>query len=390
MRGSAWMDLFSLAARGYYMADLNTNLEQLGLGTAGENMDQTPMDVALNTPKESGQKETEGPGNGTPVKKSGAQRRREAWARFNVEKRKAEAEGKPLPTPPSRRKNGAQRKREKKAEAGAGTRPAETPTTSACPGEVVAATAEVRKGAVGPKGPAAATQPSEGYPLKRKPQKSVSDPGAGRQNKKARRETETAGRRPAFSAVASGLPRVMVTVGEELRQRMEMVVFDELRSVVMDQILEIPEGEPVPRFRDTVLKSGMAVFYCQDADSEKWLRGVVPSLKLRDGSMARLVLPSELVKRVKMTVLVPPPKKETDKLLKLLGRQNTGLDTASWVVHGSEEVGVSTLLILGVDEKSAAVLMAKGGRAFLGTNEVQFRTSKHPGNPGEKQAAKKD
>lgn len=289
-------------------------------------------------------------------KKSGAQRRRELWLNYYREVEKARAEGRELPPPPPKRKAGS-KKGKGNIEAGARTRLMD-PGTSGAPQE---------------------EGQSEAMDRKRK-DRSVSDPTIKPVQKRRKQgQCPAQGKGPSFAAAAANLPRVMVTFGEGVGGRMEMAAFDHLKGTVMDRIMDSPEGAFIPRFKDTFLREGVATFICNDGESEKWLREAVPSIKLEDGSQARLVLPEELIKRVRMTVLVPPPRRDATQLVKLLGRQNPELDTSGWKILQSVERGPGALLILGVDEKSAERLNARGGKAFLGTGEVTFRVnSKDP------------
>ena len=145
-------------------------------------------------------------------------------------------------------------------------------------------------------------------------------------------------------------------------------------------------------FRDSgtpFVKDGVATFICNDGESEVWLREAVPTIELGDGTLARIVLPEELIKRVNVTALVPPPRREASQLVKLLGRQNPELGTSKWRVLQCLERSSACLLRLGVDEATLGVLEARGVKAFLGTSEVTFKwSSKNP--EGEDAKGKQD
>lgn len=80
--------------------------------------------------------------------------------------------------------------------------------------------------------------------------------------------------------------------------------------------------------------------------TSKWLRNVVPSLKLARRALMQLVRPKEFVKRVKVTVTMLPLQMDFDKLLMLTGIQNN-LETKSWNVHNAKVLkSEHTVLVL--------------------------------------------
>ena len=97
-----------------------------------------------------------------------------------------------------------------------------------------------------------------------------------------------------------------------------MAVFDNLKGAVMDKIVDIPEDGFVPRVRDTFEREGVATFICNDGESEVWLREAVPTIKLGIGTLARIVLPEELINRINVTVLLQPPRREPSQLVQFI------------------------------------------------------------------------
>lgn len=101
---------------------------------------------------------------------------------------------------------------------------------------------------------------------------------------------------------------------------------------------------------------------------------MVPSLKLSSGALVELVRPEELVRRVKMTARVPPPQRDSDKLVKLIGIQNN-LETKNWIVHIAKVLeSKHTLLCLGWI-LFRLELKSKNYRVHLETAEVVFKTT---------------
>ena len=62
-----------------------------------------------------------------------------------------------------------------------------------------------------------------------------------------------------------------------------MTAFDHLKGAVMDMIVDIPEDDFLPRFKDTFVRDGVATFTCNDGNSEAWLREAVPTITLETG-----------------------------------------------------------------------------------------------------------
>ncbi|CAH0551067.1 unnamed protein product [Brassicogethes aeneus] len=92
---------------------------------------------------------------------------------------------------------------------------------------------------------------------KRKMETNVSDPSVKPATKKVRQGPNPVGKRgPAFAALASSLPKVLVTVGETLGEKLPMSVFEEIKGCVLNQILELTEEGVIPKFKDTVHNMG--------------------------------------------------------------------------------------------------------------------------------------
>lgn len=331
------------------MADLNSKnnenkMQQTSVVEENINKDKTDTKEAPKDPPK---------GTGT----SGAARRRELWAKYEEEKAEAERLGLPLPERPPPRKAYSQQQRMAKGEAGARTR---LPVTK----------------------PAVESE-------KRKPEKSVSDPTLKPDYKKQRSEAPKSGKSrptgqghtsvlnkgPTFASLAANKPRVNLALREVLGQLVSTEEVDAFKCALEDAILEIPDGEKVPCFLDTMVRQGMITVICEDKHSEDWLRENAPKWKAGESSV-RLVAPEELTKRVKLTVLFPPPKRDTEKAKLLLAKQNVGLETSGWIVHNKSELPSGTLLVFGVDEPSANLLKKWGYKAFLGSGHVIFRPVK--------------
>ena len=222
---------------------------------------------------------------------------------YTVDKKKAEAKWKPLPPPPPSRRAGAKQKT--KPMVGASTHQAEPSSTG--PGKNGEIVSEERK----------------------RKQRSVSDPSIKPASKKNRQGLRPAGSGgPSYFAISANLPRVIVTFDASISERMEMTDFDHHKGAVMDKIVDIPEDGFVTRFRDTFVRDVVATFIYNYGESEAWLREAVPTIELGDGTLAKIVLPEELIMRINVTALVSPPRKEASQLAKLLARQNPELDTS--------------------------------------------------------------
>lgn len=87
--------------------------------------------------------------------------------------------------------------------------------------------------------------------VKKRKQGSASDTSAKPTNKGDRRKLDTTTHRSvSYSAV---FPKLIVTFGEKIAERMETTAFDSLNGLIMDRIVDIQAGGFVLRFKDTIL-----------------------------------------------------------------------------------------------------------------------------------------
>ena len=179
------------------------------------------------------------------MEKTSGDNRRMRWLKYIEEKKKAKAEASPLPPPPPSRRAGAKHKA--KPLVGGSTHQVESNSTGPGENEELVAVKRKRK------------------------QRSVSDPSvkpASKKNWQGPRPAGSGG--PSYSAISANLPRILVTFGESIGERMEMTAFDHLKETVMDKIVNIPEDGFVPRFRGTFVREGIATFICPPPCCGAW------------------------------------------------------------------------------------------------------------------------
>jgi hypothetical protein len=196
----------------------------------------------------------------------------------------------------------------------------------------------------------------------------------------------------SYAAVASNLPRVVLTCGDYLGGRMPNEVVGKMQKAVVGKILTIEEGAFVPRFAESFPRSGSLVFVCQDKDSETWLVKTANELDLGVQDLkVRVVAPEEL-RVTKVMTWLPEGVMNALDFLKLVQRQNGGVDVGKWAVLKETLQGC---LILGLDEPSADTLKGRKLRLAAGVGMATFKllnqkTAEKPGKEAKEEARRSE
>lgn len=183
----------------------------------------------------------------------------------------------------------------------------------------------------------------------------------------------------SYAAVASHLPRVILTCGDYLGGEMPVDVCKKLQEAVVNRLIPIEDGAFVPRFAESFPRKGSMIFVCEDKESGAWLEEVAKDLDLGQPDLkARVVAPEEL-KITKVITRLPPGVKNATDFLKLARKQNGGVDTTRWAVLKQTPEGC---LILGLDEPSVVTLKNRGLRLLVGVGKATFRLlERHTARP---------
>jgi len=75
-------------------------------------------------------------------------------------------------------------------------------------------------------------------------------------------------------------------------------------------------------------------------------------------------------------VYVPGAPLGVPKFLRLLAGQNRGLRVERWAVRHQQSTANGQLLVFGIDQDSAASLLAADNQAYVGLGRVTFRVSR--------------
>lgn len=173
-----------------------------------------------------------------------------------------------------------------------------------------------------------------------------------------------------YAAVAAGLPRVTLTCGDYLGGDMPAATVKSIKEAIVGKVLEIPDGDLVPTFEESFARRGTVVFICKDEESRAWLEGVAEHLDLGQGDLKVRVVKPEEVRVTKVLARMPPGVKTASDFVKLVRKQNTGVDTTRWAILNQTPEGY---LVLGLDEPSANLLQSRNLRLSVGVGQVTFK-----------------
>lgn len=174
----------------------------------------------------------------------------------------------------------------------------------------------------------------------------------------------------SYAAAASNLPRVVLTCGDYMGGKMPSEVVAKIQEVIVSKVLAIEEGAFVPRFAESFPRSGTMVFVCENGDSEAWLKETAGDIELGMQDLKiRVVAPEEL-RITKVMTWLPAGVRNASDFLKLVKRQNEGVDVARWAVLKEAPTGC---LILGLDEPSVTLLKSRNLRLTAGVGVATFK-----------------
>lgn len=172
-----------------------------------------------------------------------------------------------------------------------------------------------------------------------------------------------------YASVASNLPRVTLTCGEYLGGEMPIDVCNRLKEAVVSRVLLMDDGDFVPKFSDSFKRKGAVIFVCEDKETKTWLEKEAENLDLGQDLKARVVQPEEL-RITKVKTWIPAGVKSVEDFLKLVRKQNGGVDTTKWAILKQTPEGC---LILGLDEPSAVTLKSRGLQLLVGVGRATFK-----------------
>lgn len=174
----------------------------------------------------------------------------------------------------------------------------------------------------------------------------------------------------SYAAAASSNPRVLLTCSDYLGGEIPVETCKLIRRAVVKRILDLEEGAFVPCFEESFPRKGALVFVCENKESAVWLEKEAEKIDLGiPSAKVRVVSPDE-VKVTKVMVRLPKGVESAPDFLKLVRRQNGGVDTKKWAVLKSMPDGV---LILGLDEPSVNTLKNRKFRLLAGVGKATFK-----------------
>lgn len=174
----------------------------------------------------------------------------------------------------------------------------------------------------------------------------------------------------SYAAAASNHPRIILTCGDYLGREMPADICKKLKEEVVSQVIAVDQGDFVPKFAESFPRKGSMVFVCLDKDTAAWLEGIVGKLDLGVPDLkVRVVNPNE-VKITKVMTWLPEGVKSASDLLKLVQKQNGGVDTSRWAILKEE---ANKPLVLGLNEPSVETLRNRKLTLLAGVGKVTFK-----------------
>ncbi|XP_011291561.1 uncharacterized protein LOC101891638 [Musca domestica] len=143
-----------------------------------------------------------------------------------------------------------------------------------------------------------------------------------------------------------------------------------LRSIILSDKVDANKT----RFGQARQYKGVKVINCWNEESRKFLKRAINSLTAPwKGADLVAISISELPCRVEVTAWVPPPKTNETDLLKLLQKQNIGLNIANWRVIKCFYKGCTQVWQISIDRESVEYLKKSKEILSFGLSHVYFR-----------------
>lgn len=158
-----------------------------------------------------------------------------------------------------------------------------------------------------------------------------------------------------------------------------------IQEAVLEEILQAVDVKP--SFLGTTFKPGWLLLRCANRDTSEWIRKIAPTLKPWEGADLRAVEESEFPRSQLMVGYFPNSSEDdNERVLKLIARQNEGLDVSNWRVLNTRKNGTVLTMTLSIDLHSAEVLKGLSYKANFKFGQVTLRPTsgrKEAGNMGE-------
>lgn len=204
---------------------------------------------------------------------------------------------------------------------------------------------------------------------RRKPEHDTPSPTNVRQGKKPRTNEQG-----SYSQATRGLVKLAVVADGFPETRLGPGEVEIIRKMIRGRILGLPQGTKAPTFTGFWERDGAIVVACANEETGGWLKSL--TLELEIGGKPLRVLPLEaLPKRHRVVVHVEEPDVTVEEAIKLLDRQNEGLEASGWIVargSGSRDASSAHFACL-IGDSSLEALKKTGLRPFCGLGRATVR-----------------
>ncbi|XP_063824707.1 uncharacterized protein LOC135074370 [Ostrinia nubilalis] len=148
---------------------------------------------------------------------------------------------------------------------------------------------------------------------------------------------------------------------------------ESLRNTILQSIAKSGRGEG-PKFVGCSFKPGWLLITCEDERSKTWLENIVPPLKPWPEASLVLLSESEIRKPNVGVVYIPISEASSaTRALEFFGAQNEGLNTEHWKVLNTKVDKGGLTLTVSLDDHSFEALKMMDLKANIGFKKVQFR-----------------
>jgi len=199
-------------------------------------------------------------------------------------------------------------------------------------------------------------------------------------NQKRRKETHER----SFREVVSENLRVSIINERDLEGRIPSSLEEPLRSALMGELTAFLETRPtqIPSFRGNEFVRGHLRINCVDSSSLDFLNRTIQKIGSNwEGAKMRVARRDEVPRLRTAKVFFPRYENGPEEALKLLNLQNPSFGVAGWKQFHTEVLpGKGLLLVMGVDEITAATIEKARGTANFGFSHVNVKVSRARSN----------
>lgn len=204
-------------------------------------------------------------------------------------------------------------------------------------------------------------------------QPSPNTSGQHEPQKKRPKESHKPGPGVSFKEMAEAIP-VAILCEDYPANRLSREQLAAVKEALLKVIGDLVNPDVNPNFRSCEYKQGYLQLACGDVDTASWLKVAATDLKPWEGAALKAVEVAELPKlHLFMGYFFDSDKDPSARILQMVENQNKGLNTKAWRVVTRKVMSKTVELMLEVDEKSSADIVAKNFHLNFKFCKARFR-----------------